>query len=51
MTVAEYLKSRGYSSRLVVRLRNTPGSFFVDGTAVFSTCVLKDGNQLQVRVA
>ena len=51
MTVAEYLKSRGYSSRLVVRLRNTPGSFFVDRTAVFSTCVLKDGNQLQVRVA
>lgn len=51
MTVAEYLKSRGYSSRLVVRLRNTPGSFFVDGTAVFSTFVLKDGNQLQVRLA
>lgn len=51
MTVAEYLKSRGYSSRLVVRLRNTPGSFSVDGTAVFSTCVLKNGSRLLVRIA
>jgi len=49
-TVADFLLSRGYSSRLVVHLRSTPGSFRIGEHAVFSTHVLSPGDRLFVHL-
>lgn len=48
MTVARFLLSRGYSSRLVVYLRNTPDSFLIGGVPVFSNRRLVPGDMLTV---
>lgn len=50
MTVARFLLSRGYSSRLVVYLRNTPGSFFIGDAPVFSNHPLAPGDRLFVHL-
>ena len=50
MTVAQFLLSRGYSSRLVVYLRNTPDSFFLGDIPVFSNRRLAPGDCLTVRL-
>lgn len=49
-TIAQFLLSRGYSSRLVVFLRNTPGSFFIGGASVFSNHRLICGDTLTVHI-
>lgn len=46
--IAHFLLSRGYSSRLIVSLRNTPGSFLVNGVPAFSNRELKAGDRLAV---
>lgn len=50
MTVARFLLSRGYSGRLVVHLRNTPGSFFIGEAPVFSNRRLALGDRLFVHL-
>lgn len=49
-TIAAFLLDSGCSSRLVVHLRNTEGSFLLNGTVVFSNTVLKTGDSLLVNV-
>ena len=49
-SIAAFLLDSGCSSRLVVHLRNTPGSFLLNGTVVFSNTVLKAGDSLLVNV-
>jgi len=39
-SIAAFLLDSGYSSRLVVHLRNTEGSFLLNGKTVFSNTVL-----------
>ena len=40
-SIAAFLLDSGYSSRLVVHLRNTAESFFLNGKTVFSNTVLQ----------
>ena len=40
-SIAAFLLDSGYSSRLVVHLRNTEGSFLLNGKTVFSNTVLQ----------
>ena len=47
-TVEEFLKSRGYSHRLVVYLRNTEGSLTVKGQPVYTIHRLQPGEVLKV---
>lgn len=47
-TVAGYLSEKGYSDRLIVRLRNTPDSFLIGGSPVFSNRILKERDRLTV---
>ena len=47
-TVAGYLSGAGYSDRLVVRLRNTPGSFLIGDCPVFSNRILNENDRLTV---
>lgn len=48
MTIAQYLSDVGYSRRLIVTLRNTPDSFFIGETSVFSNFRLSEGDRLTV---
>lgn len=50
MTISRFLLSHGYSSRLVVHLRNTPGSFYVGTVLVFSNHCLREGDLLTVHL-
>ncbi len=47
-TVEEFLKSRGYSHRLVVYLRNTEGSLTIQGQPVYTIHRLQSGEVLKV---
>ena len=47
-TVAGYLSGSGYSDRLIVRLRNTPGSFLIGDCPVFSNRILNENDRLTV---
>ena len=47
-TVEEFLKSRGYSHRLVVYLRNTEGSLTIKGQPVYTIHRLQSGEVLKV---
>lgn len=49
-SIAAFLLDSGYSSRLVVHLRNTEGSFLLNGKTVFSNTVLQPKDQLRVHV-
>ena len=49
-SIAAFLLNSGYSSRLVVHLRNTEGSFLLNGKTVFSNTVLQPKDQLRVHV-
>lgn len=49
-SIAAFLMDSGYSSRLVVHLRNTEGSFLLNGKTVFSNTVLQPKDQLRVHV-
>lgn len=49
-TIAGFLLSAGYSSRLVVYLRNTAGSFYIGDTCVFSNRPLAAGDILTVHI-
>ena len=49
-SIAAFLMDSGYSSRLVVHLRNTEGSFLLNGKTVFSNTVLLPGDRLRVHV-
>jgi len=51
MSVAHFLLSKGYSSRLVVYLRNTPDSFFIGEQSVFSNRLLAAGDRLSVHIS
>ncbi len=44
-SIAAFLMDSGYSSRLVVHLRNTEGSFLLNGKTVFSNTVLQPKDQ------
>ena len=47
-TVEEYLRGLGYSHRLVVHLKQTPGGILAGGESVFSTYRLHPGQVLTV---
>lgn len=47
-SVESFLRSRGYSHRLVVRLRNDPGGLTVDGRTVYTIHSLAAGELLRV---
>lgn len=47
-TISDFLLDRGYSSRLVVHLRNTPESLLIGGRPVFSNHRLQAGETLTV---
>lgn len=47
-TIAQYLSDAGYSRRLIVTLRNTPDSFFIGETSVFSNFRLSENDRLTV---
>ena len=49
-SIAAFLLDSGYSSRLVVHLRNTDGSFLLNGKTVFSNTILQPGDLLTVHV-
>jgi len=49
-SIAAFLLDSGYSSRLVVHLRNTAESFFLNGKTVFSNTVLQPEDCLDVHV-
>ena len=49
-SIAAFLLDSGYSSRLVVHLRNTAGSFLLNGKTVFSNTILQPGDLLTVHV-
>ena len=49
-TIAAFLLDAGCSSRLVVHLRNTEGSFLLNGKTVFSNTILHAGDHLLVNV-
>lgn len=50
-TIARYLSGLGYSDRLIVRLRNTPDSFQIEASPVFSNRILNAGDRLTVILA
>ena len=45
-SIAAFLLDSGYSSRLVVHLRNTGGSFLLNGKIVYSNTILQPGDCL-----
>ncbi|MGN0371559.1 MAG: RluA family pseudouridine synthase [Enterocloster sp.] len=47
-TVEQFLRSKGYSHRLVVHLRNTPMGLAIEGQPVFTIHRLKSGEKLTV---
>ena len=49
-SIAQYLSDEGYSRRLIVTLRNTPESFFIGDTCVFSNHKLNEGETLTVQL-
>ena len=49
-SIAAFLLDSGYSSRLVVHLRNTEDSFLLNGKTVFSNTVLQPGDLLKVHI-
>ena len=49
-SIAAFLLDSGYSSRLVVHLRNTTESFFLNGKIVYSNTVLQPEDCLDVHV-
>ena len=49
-SIAAFLLDSGYSSRLVVHLRNTAESFFLNGKIVYSNTILQPGDCLNVHV-
>ena len=49
-SIAQYLSDEGYSRRLIVTLRNTPESFFIGDTCVFSNHKLNEGETLTVHL-
>ena len=49
-SIAAFLLDSGYSSRLVVHLRNTAESFFLNGKIVYSNTILQPGDCLNVYV-
>ena len=49
-SIAAFLLDSGYSSRLVVHLRNTGGSFLLNGKIVYSNTILQPGDCLNVYV-
>jgi len=49
-SIAEFLSDEGYSRRLIVTLRNTPESFFIGKTCVFSNYRLAEKDCLTVHL-
>jgi len=49
-SIAEFLSDEGYSRRLIVTLRNTPESFFIGETCVFSNYRLAEKDCLTVHL-
>lgn len=49
-SIAQFLSDKGYSRRLIVTLRNTPESFYIGETCVFSNCKLSEQDVLTVHL-
>lgn len=50
MKVQDYLRDLGYSHRVILRLKEQPQAFFLNGSPAFSFARLTAGDLLQVRV-
>lgn len=49
-TVEQFLKSRGYSRHLLIRLKQSPAGITIGGVKVYVTHVLKMGEILEIRL-
>lgn len=49
-TVEQFLKARGYSKHLLIRLKHSPLGLSIGGAKVFSNHILKPGEVLEVRL-
>lgn len=50
LTVEQFLKSRGYSRHLLIRLKQSPAGITIDGVTVYVTHVLNAGEILKIRL-
>lgn len=48
--ISGFLKNKGYSSQNLVQLKKDPESVWVNGTAVFQNHIVKDGEELVVKI-
>ena len=51
LTVEDYLKSSGYSHRLIIQLKKAENGLLLDGNPVFTTARLRPGSRLTVNLS
>lgn len=49
-TVADFLKDKGYSSRLITYIKKTDGGLTIEGKQVFTNYKLSEGDRLKVNI-